>query len=235
MSTQILQAAKITQTIERLASRINDRFPDASLHKVCQQLQSISEQAEDRSIWIGRKIGWIRLLSLLLIVLTIVLIVVGIMSLDLETESMTAGRVIELADSASSELLLIGAVFLFLFTMERRMKRSRVLKAIHELRSIAHIIDMHQLTKDPERVISKLYVPTEQSPRPALDKFQLRRYLEYCSEMLSLTSKVASVHVQHFDDASSLSAVNEIEQLTTGLSRKIWQKIMILHSFDEQK
>ena len=33
-----------------------------------------------------------------------------------------------------------------------------------------------------------------------------------------------------FDDAVALAAVNEIENLTTGLSRKIWQKIMILYA-----
>jgi hypothetical protein len=36
------------------------------------------------------------------------------------------------------------------------------------------------------------------------------------------------VYVQNFDDSVTLAAVNEIENLTAGLSRKIWQKIMIL-------
>lgn len=35
---------------------------------------------------------------------------------------------------------------------------------------------------------------------------------------------------QELDDAVALAAVNEVESLTTGLSRKIWQKLMILHS-----
>jgi hypothetical protein len=33
--------------------------------------------------------------------------------------------------------------------------------------------------------------------------------------------------VQNFDDPVTLGAVNEVETLTNGLSRKIWQKIMI--------
>jgi hypothetical protein len=37
--------------------------------------------------------------------------------------------------------------------------------------------------------------------------------------------------VQKFDDPVALAAVNEVEDLTTGLSRKIWQKIMILNTF----
>ena len=43
-----------------------------------------------------------------------------------------------------------------------------------------------------------------------------------------LIGKVAALYVQRFDDPVALSAVDQIEDLTTGLSRKIWQKIMII-------
>src|SRR5207344_1228501 len=36
--------------------------------------------------------------------------------------------------------------------------------------------------------------------------------------------------IQRFGDSVALAAVNEVEDLTTGLSRKIWQKLMIVHS-----
>ena len=62
--------------------------------------------------------------------------------------------------------------------------------------------------------------------------FELSRYLDYCAEMLSLTGKVAALYVQEFDDAVAVAAVNDVEQLTTGMSRKIWQKLMILHTVD---
>ena len=60
--------------------------------------------------------------------------------------------------------------------------------------------------------------------------FELSRYLDYCSEALSLTGKVAALYVQPFDDPVALDAVSEVEQLTTGLSRKIWQKLTVLFS-----
>ena len=47
--------------------------------------------------------------------------------------------------------------------------------------------------------------------------------------MLSLTGKIAALYVQDFEDGVVLAAVNEVEDLTTGLSRKIWQKLMILY------
>jgi hypothetical protein len=39
---------------------------------------------------------------------------------------------------------------------------------------------------------------------------------------------VAALYAQTFDDPVVLSAVEELETLTTALSGKIWQKIMIL-------
>jgi poly-beta-hydroxyalkanoate depolymerase len=65
-----------------------------------------------------------------------------------------------------------------------------------------------------------------------MSAYELTRYLDYCSEMLSLAGKVAALYAQNFPDAVVLAAVNEVETLTTGLSRKIWQKIMILNKLD---
>lgn len=125
--------------------------------------------------------------------------------------------------------LLLSAAILFLITAETRIKRRRALKAIHELRALAHVIDMHQLTKDPERVLARM-AETPSSPKHNLSPAELGRYLDYCSEMLSLIGKLAALYVQKFDDPVALAAVNEVEDLTTGLSRKIWQKIMIINS-----
>ena len=76
---------------------------------------------------------------------------------------------------------------------------------------------------------------TESSPDRQLTRYEVKRYLDYCSELLSLTGKIAAFYVQNFSDGTALSAVNEVESLTTALSRKIWQKIMILHSFEEDQ
>ena len=57
---------------------------------------------------------------------------------------------------------------------------------------------------------------------------ELGRYLDYCSELLSLTSKIAALFLQHGSDPVVLGTVTEIETLDTGLSGKVWQKITIL-------
>ena len=58
---------------------------------------------------------------------------------------------------------------------------------------------MHQLTKDPSAVVS-VAGKTASSPARTLSRFEVTRYLDYCSEMLSLTSKVAVLFAQGFPD-----------------------------------
>jgi hypothetical protein len=86
---------------------------------------------------------------------------------------------------------------------------------------------MHQLTKDPDFALRST-APTAASPERTLSQSDLARYLDHCSELLALTSKLAAVLAQHQQDVVVLSAVNDIEVLTSGFSRKIWQKITIL-------
>jgi len=135
-------------------------------------------------------------------------------------------------DSAVNLLLLAGAAIWFLVTAEARLKRRRTLKALYRLRSFAHVIDMHQLTKDPTAVLGKL-PPTASSPERRMSEFELARYLEYCAEMLALTAKLAALYAASTDDEQVMTGVNDVEELASNLGRKIWQKIMILSQLDE--
>ena len=135
-------------------------------------------------------------------------------------------------EAGISALVFIGAAILFLLSCETRLKRIRALEAIHELRAMAHIVDMHQLTKDPDMLLNGPG-PTASSPKRTMDRFELGRYLDYCSEALALLSKIAALYVQGFADPVLLNAVDEVENLTAGFSRKIWQKISILDNLSE--
>jgi hypothetical protein len=147
----------------------------------------------------------------------------------LRVSTLTIGltELVQVTESAINDVVFLGIAIFFLMTVEGRLKRRIALKRIHQLRSIAHIVDMHQLTKDPDRLTVE-QPDTASSPVRTMTRAQLGRYLDYCSELLSLTGKVAALFVERFNDSVVLQAVNEIEDLTTGLSRKIWQKITIL-------
>ena len=102
-------------------------------------------------------------------------------------------------------------------------------RGLHALRSVIHVIDMHQLTKDPV-ALDPAFQPTAASPERKMDAVALSRYLDYCSELLAITGKLAALYAQAVPDEGVASAVNDIEVLGSSLSRKIWQKIMILGS-----
>ena len=71
---------------------------------------------------------------------------------------------------------------------------------------------------------------TKSSPERKLTPAELGRYLDYCSEMLALLSKTAALWAQGFPNPVVVTAVDQIEVLTIGLSRKIWQKLNLLES-----
>ena len=238
-----LDPQQITATVDRLQARIEERFPRSGLSQVCSQLQQISQQAEEKTEWIDRPIGWMRILVWIgcgtfvaLCIFSIYLVIPAIQSgaaNELGAPAVDSSD-LETVEVELNVLILLGGAIFFFWTAEKRYKRARALAAIHELRSIAHIIDMHQLTKDPERlVISRQSMGTRTSPELGMSQFELRRYLDYCSEMLALTGKIAALYVRRFDDSVALASANEVEALTTGLCQKIWQKILILHSYGD--
>lgn len=230
-----LDPDKISATIERLSRRIEERFPGSGLGAICRQLLSVSQHARGQAGAIGKPMIALRCGVAALIVLIVAGLLATALVMKKPADNFDLAQFIQLLESAINDMLLIGAAVFFLATLENRIKRTRALKALHELRAIAHIIDMHQLTKDPERLLSPAQA-TASSPQPNMTPFELSRYLDYCSEMLSLTGKIAALYIQHFDDAVAIGVANEIEALTTGLSNKIWQKLTVLHALkaDEQ-
>nr|ART35656.1 B445 [uncultured bacterium] len=224
-----LDSEKILATIETLSRRITERFPGSGLDRVCQELLTVAEESQKRSAWIAKPQRALRVITVVLVT-----IIIGGLFLVLANASWPRNGfdlvvLVQVSEAGLNVFLLLSAAILFLVTAETRIKRRRALKAIHELRALAHVIDMHQLTKDPERLLARM-AKTPSSPKQNLSPAELGRYLDYCSEMLSLIGKLAALYVQKFDDPVALVAVNEVEDLTTGLSRKIWQKIMIINS-----
>jgi hypothetical protein len=134
---------------------------------------------------------------------------------------------VPLAESVVNDLVFAAIAVVFLWAFPERLERRTLLRMLHRLRSLAHVIDMHQLSKDPEQ-LSAAYVPTAESVRHGLDADQMHHYLGYCSEMLSLTAKTAALCGEHSADGVVLETVSYIETLTTELSNKIWQKISLL-------
>jgi hypothetical protein len=229
MQKDILDAKKIVDTIQQLCLRIEDRFPLSGLLETAKTLHAVARETHLTIRWIERPNYLFRVLGILFIMLVLLGMVSAVSMFGFKAGEFGLSGLIQLTEAAVNELILIGAAAVFIVTYEVRRKRKRVVSALSQLRSIAHVIDAHQLTKDPDST-AKTGRPTQHSPKRSLTPYELGRYLDYCSELLSLTGKVAFLYVQKFDDPVSVNAVNDLENLTTGLSRKIWQKIMLIHA-----
>ncbi|MBW3570958.1 MAG: hypothetical protein KY467_07620 [Gemmatimonadetes bacterium] len=227
-----LQPARIIETVQALGARIEERFPGSGLSGVARQQLGIARNTLARVEWVQRPILWVRVAVGFVILLVVVLVAAVAMRVNVSGQGMDPAEVIQAVDAAINELILLGAAILFLATTESRIKRRKALVSLRELRALAHIVDMHQLTKDPERVVDAGRdhgADTPSSPRRTLTRWELSRYLDYCSEMLALNSKLAALYAQTLDDPVVLAAVDEVETLTTGLCAKIWQKLVIVN------
>lgn len=221
-----LDPEKIIGTLETLVRRIGERFPRSGLESVGRQLTEIARLTSARADALARPNYMMRMIVGLVLASGLSLIAwLGWFAHGLET-STELTNVMQGLDSATSLMIVLGGGALYLSTFEGRWRRDRAMKGLHELRSIVHVIDMHQLSKDP----SAFGAPrTTSSPDRPMSVWQLLRYLGYCSELLSLASKVAALYADKIRDPAIVDAVGDIERLTAHLSQKIWQKIELIH------
>jgi hypothetical protein len=228
VSSHSLDANAIIKTARRLEQRVHERFPASSLLSVCRDLISLAEQSQQRAAAIAKPHLAVRAAVYITIAAGIggLLWIVPV-AIDMPLGSPEMLTMVQGVQAAASMVVLIGSALYFLVSLETRIKRTRALRDLHAFRSVAHVIDMHQLTKDPSSIIAG-GPPTSSSPERTMSPFELTRYLDYCTEMLSITSKLAALYAQNLPDAVIIEAVNDIERLTTNLSQKMWQKITIL-------
>lgn len=222
-----LDVEKIIETVAGLRSRIEERFPGSGLGSLADRLHEIASHSVEDLDWVGRPLLPLRIAIGVCVLLILALPVWLISSAEFPAGAPDILVLLEALESGVNDLIFLGFILFFLFTLETRIKRNRALRSLHHLRALAHIIDMHQLTKDPDRLTQE-GEDTRSSPQRRLDQFLLGRYLDYSSEMLSLVSKIAALYAQRLADPVVLAAVDEVEALTTGLASRIWQKLMIL-------
>ena len=230
-SKRALRKEKLVDTAKKLRYRIGVRFPDSGLGKIADEIVAIADEAVDRAAVISRPNWWLRAGLVLLVIIAICIVIAR--APTTEEQVSFWWKAIALYDATKVGAAIFGATAIYLITLETRLKRRRAIKAIRELRAMAHIIDMHQLTKAPEHLgddFQELHI----AGKP-LTANEMTHYLHYCTEMLAVVSKVGQLYVMDFSDSVSQTAVDHFESLATGLSNKIWQKLMILDRIQAEK
>lgn len=229
---QYLRADRILATLEKLRERVVARFPSAGLVGVSGELIETANWSAREAARLARPFYLWQLASILLIVAGVAAQIAAFRFLRVENTALTAPELVQGLEAAVNLLILFGGALWFVLTLEERGKRRRALDALHRLRSLAHVIDMHQLTKDPTVVLDPH--KTAASPERTMTQFELTRYLDYCAEMLALIGKLAALYGERTRDSVVIAAVNDVENLTAGLGRKIWQKITIIGALEER-
>src|SRR5262249_54472112 len=178
-------------------SRIVGRFPEASLGKVAVAVADVTRNAAETAERINRP-NW-RLRIGLIVLAAVILAVAGasmaVIALYYREHLFEIGRVL------SGAGLWLGGALVFFWTLETRLRRGKVVKALHELRGLAHIIDMHQLAKDPD---------CGPEGDPTYNREELAAYLDFCEDLLALLSKIGQLYVEDVPDGTTLAAVAQL-------------------------
>lgn len=219
-----LNPDQIITTLERLEHRIADRFPGAGLLGVCHALLEAARESKSRIAAIKAPNYALRAVTVATMASGLLLLAYLVTIIEVKRDADNLSGVLQGFDAAFNIVVLMGAGAIFLSGLEARWKRQHALNHLHELRSIIHVIDMHQLTKDPGR-IATVSEATPHSPERHLSPYELSRYLDYCSEMLSVSAKVAALYAQGTRDPVVIETTSDLGQITSNLSGKIWQKI----------
>ena len=227
MAYERLQAANVHATAVRLQARIAARFPARNLGRVADRLAAVAGEVQQAT----RPPRWrrpLRVASLVVIAALVVLTVVSLVALLVELLGTGSTLTwLQAVETGINDIVFVGIAVAFLWLLPAHLERRRVLAELHRLRSLAHVIDMHQLTKDPER-FSAAFRPTSQTIDLQMTPIEMATYLDYCSELLSLVAKTAALYAERTTDPAVLAIISDIENLTNGMSRKIWQKLALL-------
>ncbi|MDZ4775672.1 MAG: hypothetical protein SGJ23_02690 [Alphaproteobacteria bacterium] len=240
MPYHVINADHVIETIERLERRIGERFPGRGLAKVCTDFAAVARRDRDKVrelrkpyIWVRAGVGGVLALGALslLFLLKEVKIPSFLRLIQPENEEGALFDLFQGIDSAVNVMALLGVGLFFLLRHEERDKQRLALEDLFELRSLAHVIDMHQLTKDPTTLLAGA-TRTPSSPKDHMTAYELVRYLDYCSEMLSLVAKVGALYAQDVRDPVVIELVSDLEATTADMSREIWQKILLIEQMD---
>ena len=154
MFYRTLNVEAILETLRRLERRISERFPGSGLHSICQELVELAQEVQQRAKAIAAPNVALRASVYILISAGVVGLLIIAFSVKFQIGNAELLSVLQAVEAAANIVVLLGAALFFLISLETRLKRNRSLRDLNVFRSIAHVIDMHQLTKDPSSVLA---------------------------------------------------------------------------------
>jgi hypothetical protein len=228
MKYRQLESNEIIHTIDELHMRISQRFPKSDLAAVCEELLVVAKETEAKSHAVNAPNYPLRAIILVLLAAAGTLIFFLVRAAQVKQGEVELFGLFQGLEAGTNLIIFISVAIYFLFSFEARISRTRALSDLNELRSIIHVIDMHQFSKDPSELLSS-------DSTEGLTRQDLTRYLGFCSVMLSLGAKLAALYAQKLPDEIVIDAASDLQNVAGGLSLKIWQKISILESYEDYR
>jgi hypothetical protein len=228
--TPRLEAWYIANAAAKLEARIRARLPGRRLADVAERLSKMVPEIHDgfetsyHRYQVTR--WWSRALSTVIVVGTVVTLVVAFRD-QVHSGNLHPRDLVPVAESTINDIVFASIAVFFLWALPERRERRTLVGLLHQLRTLAHVVDMHQLDKDPEQARTD-YVPTDKSPPNRMNAEELHHYFDYCSELVSLIAKTAALCAERTSDPVVLGTVSNLETLAAQMSQKIWQKISLL-------
>ncbi len=220
-----IDPTKLILTISKMADRVEAQFPTSGLSAVANEVAAVAEGTVARVVEIKKPRLLLRFIVGLLVLLVLSGPLIFSLVLSFSEEVTNLGDFLEATDAGLHMLLVLAGGIVFLIGMENRGRRNDALEALAEFRSLAHLVDLHQINKDPGL---DLMVAPEHDTRTVRTDHELAIYLDLSGDLLSIVGKLAAYYAQNLSDRVVLDAVNEIETLTSSLSNKLWLKILVL-------
>ena len=144
-----LDPGKLKGSIDKIAAQVGAAFPDSGLAGLAKDMTLVTRETIVLADEIRKPMWLVRVMASVLILLALVWPLILAPFLDFKETFTSLAEFLEATDAGLHMILVIGAGVIFLVSVENRIKRNRALDSLSTLRSIAHIIDMHQITKDP--------------------------------------------------------------------------------------
>ena len=222
-----LEAARLRETTQWLEKRIRVSFPGRALGRLAFDLRDLVGDTENRCARIAKPNWPLRLLVALAILLLFLLLAATFSTAEVSPGGITWVDLLQGIEAGLNELVMIGLVVLFLASLENRAKRAQALEGLRDLRGVAHVIDLHQMTKDPEIAIARI---GEGEEVDLIEGPELELYLSFCADLLSIVGKTAALYGQVLDDSVVLATVDEVESLSARAAGKVWQKMALVRT-----
>ncbi len=225
-----ISAEMLSETATSIHRRIVERFPQANLRNLAASVAIKVENVADAAKRDFAPRWFITLVLFLLVTAVLSAAGWGLYRMGLHFGSPDWTELVQSADAALQMILVIGVAVWSLLSLGHKLQRSRQLAYLESLREFIHLLDLHQLEKDPDRLSRRPDENTSSSPKMehVSTAFLMGRYLDYVSELLAVVATMAAYYAANARDEVVLGVVREIGASASQHRLHIGQKAAIL-------